>query len=113
MTRRELLSLFVISAVASTLLPGIAVSQTKSLKDQRTAKMVPELLDHLVGDGEQRRQHVDAERPRRSQIDDKLELGREARVHPSSSAPWPLHRRRMPADGLASLHLLRQAVITG
>ena len=27
-------------------------------------------------------------------------------VHPSSPAPWPLHRRRMPADGPVSLHLL-------
>ena len=29
----------------------------------------------------------------------------------SSPAPWSLHRRRMPADGPASLHLLRRSVI--
>ena len=32
-------------------------------------------------------------------------------IFPSSPAPWPLHRRRMPADGPASLHLLRRAII--
>ena len=41
----------------------------------------------------------------------KTHRGREARVHPSSPAPWSLHRRRMPADGPASLHLLRRSVI--
>ena len=34
------------------------------------------LLDHLVGAGEQRRRHVDAERLGGRQIDDELELGR-------------------------------------
>ena len=33
-------------------------------------------FDHLVGDGEQRGRHVDAERPGRLQVDDELELGR-------------------------------------
>ena len=28
------------------------------------------------------------------------------RNHPSSPAPWPLHRQRMSADGLVSLYLL-------
>jgi hypothetical protein len=34
------------------------------------------LVDHLIGDCEQHWRHVDAERPRRTQVDDELELGR-------------------------------------
>jgi hypothetical protein len=34
------------------------------------------LFDHLVGDGEQGRRHLDAERPRRLQVDDELKFGR-------------------------------------
>jgi NAD(P)-dependent dehydrogenase (short-subunit alcohol dehydrogenase family) len=33
-------------------------------------------FDHLVGDGEYRWRHLDAERARRLKIDDELELGR-------------------------------------
>jgi transposase len=36
---------------------------------------------------------------------------RSARVHPSSAALWPLHRRRMSADGPVTLDLLRRSVI--
>ena len=39
--------------------------------------------------------------------------GREARLHPSQPAPWPLRCRRMPPDGPAALHLLRRAVAEG
>jgi len=35
-----------------------------------------QLFDHLVGAGDERRRHGEAERPGRYQIDDKLELGR-------------------------------------
>jgi hypothetical protein len=34
------------------------------------------LLDQLIGDGENTRRYIDAERPRRLQIDDELERGR-------------------------------------
>jgi hypothetical protein len=34
------------------------------------------LFDHLIGAGEQRRRHVEAERLRRLEIDDQFELGR-------------------------------------
>jgi hypothetical protein len=43
-------------------------SGRESLRDQ--------LLDDLVGDGEQPRRHFDSQRPRRLQVDDKLEFGR-------------------------------------
>jgi hypothetical protein len=34
------------------------------------------IFDHLVSDGEHRWRHLDAERPRRSQVDSKIEFGR-------------------------------------
>src|SRR5215470_8439437 len=34
------------------------------------------LLNHLVGAGEQRGQHFEADRPRSAEVDDQLELGR-------------------------------------
>jgi hypothetical protein len=40
-----------------------------------TAAREPRLLDHLVGEREQRRGNLEAERLRRLQIDDELELG--------------------------------------
>jgi len=33
------------------------------------------LFNHLVGDGENRRRHLDADRSRRLQVDDELEFG--------------------------------------
>src|SRR5271166_4552521 len=42
----------------------------------RTSLRLAHLLDHLVGDGEHPRGHLDAERARRLQVDDKLEFGR-------------------------------------
>src|SRR5436305_15225109 len=42
----------------------------------RTSLRLAHLLDHLVGAGEQRRWHLDAERLRGREIDDEIELGR-------------------------------------
>jgi hypothetical protein len=38
--------------------------------------LTDQLLDHLVGDGEHPWWHLDAERSRHLQVDDKLEFGR-------------------------------------
>src|SRR5262245_57421423 len=51
-----------------------AISRPEQVQQQSVQK--PRLLDHLVGAGEQRRRHFDAEHPRRLSVDNKLELRR-------------------------------------
>jgi hypothetical protein len=50
----------------------VAMCQEATYAPQQTAP----LFDHLVGAGEQRRWHVEAERPCSPEVDDQLELGR-------------------------------------
>ena len=38
-------------------------------------RIAKRLFNHLVGDGENRRRHLDADRSRRLQVDDELEFG--------------------------------------
>jgi hypothetical protein len=47
------------------------------------------LLDHLVGDGEQHWRHLDAERPRRLQVDGEYEPGRQGPEQAVSAPPQP------------------------
>jgi hypothetical protein len=43
---------------------------------QQTARAIVRLFDHLVGAGEQRRRHVQANRLRHDQVNDEVELSR-------------------------------------
>ena len=43
---------------------------------QQTSRPVIQLFDHLVGAGEQRRRHFQANRLRHDQVNDEVELGR-------------------------------------
>jgi hypothetical protein len=54
--------------------PPVSAKSGREQAQQRRA--VARLFDHLVGAGEQRRRHLDAERLRGGQIDNQLELGR-------------------------------------
>jgi hypothetical protein len=53
-----------------------APSTTSGAVVSRCSNVKPKLFDHLISAGEQRRWHIEAERPRGLEIDDEFDLRR-------------------------------------